>query len=287
VTLGTLSAGRTQRAHAIVTAFAAGSGPGAWRLERSIVARRLHDLIDEPDLLQQGDLNLCGPAAFFVVWLRHDPEAVATCAAELFRAGRSTIGPGTGVRPTMRGARIEPSAALLAVRHDVAVAESGCPAADWLLMSALRDSTNRTLRYTHRPGLREAAAAITLPGALRRWLTATGLFGTVRDDTALVRRTPPAHARRLAPGHGRELPLLVAQEMFARPQSVLGRARDRVVGRLPNHWLLLRSPVSPVGTDRVTFRYWSWGAEQMAVLSRATFARSYHGCLDAVLAADR
>ena len=266
----------TDRAHAIVTAFADRSGAAPWRLERSTVAGRLHELIDRPDLVRQGRLNLCGPAAIFAVWLRRDPVAAATFGTALFDDGRSAIGDLPVVAsPTLRG-----------VRHGGGRRGEACPQADWMLMAALRDSANRTLRYAHQGGPVEAAAAITMPGAMSRWLAATGLFANVSDQTTLVRRPARTHAGSLSPGADREVLLLVAQEMLRRPASRLGRARDRVVGLIPNHWALLRSPIGSDGEGRVTFRFWSWGAEYIATLSPTGFARGYHGCLDAPVRQD-
>jgi hypothetical protein len=266
--------GSTDRAHAIVAEFADRTGGGPWRLERSTVAARLHELVEQPDLVRQGRLNLCGPAALFAVWVSRDPAGAATFATRLFDEGRSAIG----------SLPVVASNALRRVRHGAGRHGDPCPAADWMMMAALRDSTNRALRYAHQGGVAEAAAAITMPGAMRRWLRATGVFGDVSDRTTLVRRPPAAHARSLRPGPDREILLLVAQEMLRRPATRLGRARDRVVGLVPNHWVVLRSPIGTDEDGRVTFRFWSWGAEYLATLSPAGFRRGYHGCLDAPLA---
>src|SRR5215510_688816 len=158
--MSTGPAQRTDRAHAIVDGFAGGTGGGAWRLERSTVAERLHELIDHPDLIRQGRLNLCGPAAVYAVWLRRDPAAVAAFAAELFDEGRSAISD----LPVVASSRLR------GVRHGIGRRGEPCPPADWMLMAALRDSANRAVRYAHQGGPAEAAAAITLPGAMRRWL---------------------------------------------------------------------------------------------------------------------
>src|SRR4051794_34774171 len=176
------------RAHAIVAAFAAEDGPGAWRLERSVVAGRLDELIDDPDLIRPGNLNLCGPAAMFVVWLRADPVGAAEFAVRLFRDGHAPLG----------ALEVRASAGLLGRRYGTTRRARSCPPADWMLMAALRDSTNRTLRYSRPGGPIEAAAAITGPGAVRAWLTATGRFAPVVDETSLVWRKPFAHAVGLA-----------------------------------------------------------------------------------------
>src|SRR5262249_59739416 len=113
--------------------------------------------------------------------------------------GRSAVGNLPVVAsPTLRG-----------VRHGSDGRGEACPQADWMMMAALRDSTNRTLRYARQGGPIEAAAAITMPGTVRRWLSATRLFVDVSDQTTLVRRPARTHAGSLSPGPDREVLLLV------------------------------------------------------------------------------
>ena len=259
----------TERAHALVADFESSkaSSRARWLLERSAVAGRLHELIDTPDQVRQGRLNLCGPAAMFAVWFRRDPEAATSYAIRLFEEGRSAIGD-LAVRPSWR---------LRRALFDGGLLGEPCPAADWMMMAALRDSTNRMLRYSHPGGPREAAAAITMPGAMRRWLTATGLFAAVRDETTLVRRLSLDHARSL-PADA-DVFVLLAQEMLRTPARWIGRARDHVVGLVPNHWILLRSPVELTEKGEATFRFWSWGGLYAATVPRHRFVRGYHGCL--------
>lgn len=257
-------------AHNIVATFAGAPGPGAWRLDRAAVAERLHRLVDSPDLIRQGGLNLCGPAALFQVWLRGDPVAAVTYAVRLFEEGEARLG----------AVSVSASAGLR--RH--AYLERRCPSADWMMMAALRDSSNRFVRYTRPGGLREAVAAITMPGALRRWLAGIGLFATVRDETSLMLRKGFRHASQLPVGAGREVVALVAQEMFRTPTSPLPRARDFVASLVPNHWVILTAPVTRVGDGRVRLRFWSWGAQYVAEVAESRFRRCYYGALVALSA---
>jgi hypothetical protein len=242
-------AARAQRAQAVVAAFADDRAAGRWGLDRVAVARRLTELVDEPGLIRQGRTNLCGPAAMMALWLRDDPEAAVGYAVHLFDRGEARI----GALPVRASSRLRAS-------------PSDEAPADWMMMAALRDSTNRILRYDRARGRREAAAAITLPGAVAGWLSAAGY--DVRDETNLVVRKGLAHAQ--APG---ERVALVAQEMFR-----AATWRNRVVSLVPNHWIVLRSPVEAT-ESAVRFRFWSWGAEHVATIERAVFARCYYGCL--------
>jgi hypothetical protein len=263
------SGGARERAHAIV----AGLGEGPWRLDRGAVVDRLHELVANPALIRQGRLNLCGPAALMHVWLGRDPVAAVTYAAELFEHGRARVG----------SMSVRPSAALIRTPFGRTERERSCAAADWMLMAALRDSTNRLLPYTRTSGLGEAAAAITTPRVLRRWLRATGLYRDVRNETNLVLRRPMAHAAGLTPAGDRDVFLLVAQEMFRTPATRLRRLRNRTVSLLPNHWVLQRAPLEMDGRT-VALRFWSWGADYQGALERPAFARCYYGALVADVA---
>jgi len=247
------------------------AGRGKWRLDRRAVADRLHRLLDEPGLISQGRLNLCGPALLFKVWLERDPVACVTFASTLFEQGHARIG----------DLPVRPSRGLL--EHEYGRPgrrPTNCPAADWMLMASVRDANNRIFPYRYERGIREAVAAMTLPGALRRWLSATGVYASVRDDTNLVLARGVAHARKLAPDPDRDVFLLVASEMFAGPGALPVRARRFVVSLLPNHWIALTSRVVEPGSRTVAFRFWSWGADQPPVLlDRRAFRRCYYGAV--------
>jgi hypothetical protein len=260
----------SKEAHALVAAFREGVTPGPWRLDRAAVADRLDDLVDNPGLIRQGRLNLCGPAAVLAVWFARDPVAAARYALTLFDAGRSRIG----------DLRVTASRGLTAGEYGPTERSRSCPQADWMMMSALRDSANRVLPYARPGGLREPAAAITMPGAMRRWLGATGCYSTVVDETNLLLRKGISHAVGLEPAPAQDVFLLVAQEMFRRPSSLGGRVRDRVVSLVPNHWLVLLKPVRLEGGE-VRFTFWSWGTFQAAAVEPSTFARCYYGALRA------
>jgi hypothetical protein len=269
-----MSTGSVAQAHTLVAVMDCGDARPAWRLDRHAVAARLHQLLDDSDQIRQGRLNLCGPAVVFVIWLRRDPVAAATFATRLFEEGSAMLG----------ALPVRPSQHLRGLPYGRTAQGASCPQADWMLMAALRDSANRVLSYRRQGGVLEAAAAITLPGAVGDWLAATGLYRDVRDQTNLVLpkgllvRRALHHAISLAPAPERDVALLVAQEMFRQPATAAERGRDRVVGLLPNHWVLLRSAVTVDG-PRVSFQFWSWGAQHTALLDRVRFARGYHGCV--------
>ncbi len=52
---------------------------------------RLEELINDPNLVDQNGLNLCGPAAFLRIWLARGPLAVAKFACDLYFTGKAEI----------------------------------------------------------------------------------------------------------------------------------------------------------------------------------------------------
>jgi hypothetical protein len=53
-----------------INAFRSKTNAGAWtNLDRAAVADRLIDLVNDPDKVNQGSIGVCGPAAFFNVWI--------------------------------------------------------------------------------------------------------------------------------------------------------------------------------------------------------------------------
>ena len=137
-------------AHAIVAAFRGSTATSPWiSLSRSDVANRLDELIDDPRLFQQGNLNLCGPAAFLTVWTKRDPAAFARFATTLFDTGRATIG-------TMD---VVPTDAL--VRNNFAAMGTWIPQADWMTMGAIRNNDDAIFVWSGEAG--ETLPGITFP----------------------------------------------------------------------------------------------------------------------------
>lgn len=156
----------------------------AWNLARPDVLRRLRQLLQTPDLLDQRGLNACAPAVFFRIWLARDPVAAATFACRLLRDGSASIG-SLAVAPSHR--LLGQDYAALRAATDAAHANATPECTDWMLLSALRDSENVWFDYVGEPfTLGDSVAGLTLPGTLAGWLAATNLYTSVSNETTLV-----------------------------------------------------------------------------------------------------
>jgi hypothetical protein len=252
-----------KRAVAAVADFAARRGSSAWHpsLTREGVAARLGELLADPDLVDQGDLNVCGPATLFHFWFQRDTLATVEYASSLFATGRGRLGDLT----------VEPGRDLRAQDYG-AVARSAAPPADWMMLSALRDWEYDVLDFEGTPA--EGASGITRPDELARWMRASGAYQRVDDDGAWVRTKGVTHALALAPSPSCDVAILIHARIIE--AAAPGRKKS-LLDRFPNHYVRLVEPIAARGRD-VTFRYWTWGsAPASATVSVASFEASYYG----------
>ena len=77
----------------LVNNFAARTGTGVWlHIDRADLAQGLRARIDNPDLINQGQASLCGPADFFHDLAIDDPVTYARAAIELYETGATNVG---------------------------------------------------------------------------------------------------------------------------------------------------------------------------------------------------
>jgi|GEM_PF-2430743 len=247
-----------------VAAFRSAAGTSPWKLNRAAVADRLTELIHKPELIDQDGLNLCGPASFFHLWIKRDPLAFARFATQLYETGSSYIS-------TLA---VKPGSDLL--KQDYATIASRVagfsPPADWMVMSALRDSENSVFDYEGTP--EEDVSAITLPGTLAEWLRTTGLYTTVNDETNLYFTKGMAHATGLVPAADRDIVMLVNSDMLSGFTPV-----PVILNLFPNHFIVLNSPLVITSSGEVKIDYWSGGSNHTETIARASFEDNYYGAV--------
>jgi hypothetical protein len=128
-------------AEASVALFRNRTGSGRLGLDRAVVADRLRDLVLDPNLLKQGVLNLCGPAAFFRMVLAVDSLMFTEYAISLYEHGHAKIGD-LRVTPEEEFLNYDYQSVLLPRMQEAGGDYFVCPATDWMTMAALRDVSN-------------------------------------------------------------------------------------------------------------------------------------------------
>ncbi len=256
----------------LLTAFGSALGTTPWHgLDRAEVAGRLGELLADPDLVRQGNLNLCGPAVFLRAWIRRDPVGFTNFAVELYDTGRSRIGSGYAVEPD--------DDACLATDYKELQRVNGtalAPAAEWMVMSAVRDAENALFDYEGTPA--EDVSAATTPGEVLEWLEATGRFTDVRDEVNLVFTKGVDHARGLAPSADQTVLVLLNTAMLPNED---GSVENWVLRQFPNHWVALESAVLDV-PGGVQFTYWCYGRTapyRTVTVPTDVFEANYYGAV--------
>lgn len=242
---------------------------GIWNnLKRDEVDKSLDELIKDPKILQQGQLGLCGPAAFFRIWLERDPEAVKRYVTELYNTGSSHIG----------NLEIKASESLRGQNFDDIKKAIGIQATDWIMMSALRDSGNNYLHYKGNNNLLEDYLSDTSPTELKKWLEATGLYQKVENNSIGPLSSNKAnfnldHALNLvSPSSEKDVILLIDTGMINEDKPW-----SWVPSLAPNHYIVLTSPILVQG-DNVSFEYWTWDYKpKSTTISKAQFEKFYWG----------
>lgn len=243
--------------------FKAKPGQGAWTgLDRGDVADGLIDLVSDPDKVKQGSLGVCGAAVFFNVWIEADPLAFVKYATALYDKGEAQIG-------TLE---IEAGSDLRAKDYNQVVPNMDVvvPPADWMVLSALRDSENLIFDYEGTP--QEDFSGGTSASEIASWLRATGLFRTVKDESSAILGDDLAHAKTLNPTANRKVILFMDTNMIldSKPK---GKSR---------HFVTLRSKVSEIAGGHVDFKFWTWGRPTEQVkqpLTKARFESTYLGAV--------
>jgi hypothetical protein len=232
-------------ATAMINRFSAQTQPGKWHasLDRKAVAKRLMELINDPNILDQTANGLCGEAAFFNVWLWEDPLAVARFGVQLYNGGAAAVGTEVWVRP---------SQSLLGQNFDNVVTQINQPnaraaIAEWMMMSALRDANNYVFSYEGVPSDEWGVGSTELEVA--RWLRATNLFSSVEANTGRRDEHNFANASKLIPGNDVILVLCDAH--------MLGNTMA-TGGISANHWFVLKSAIIEL-SGAVDFSFWCWG----------------------------
>ena len=240
-----------------ITSFRASTFNGAWNnLPRANVADRLTVLVGDPDKVNQGSNSLCGPAVFFNTWILDDPKAFAQYAFQLYNGGAAPIGSlhvraGDDLR--------HQDYMKLRAQMGGQIVES----ADWMAMSAIRDSENAWFDYEGTPA--EHWEGGTSDGEMVSWLRATNLYASVKeDDTRTV-----AAAKKLIPNANRRVILSVDSGMVGNPHS----GED-------DHFISMRTPIKTNPDGTISFDYWTWGqGVRSATMSTADFERDYYGAI--------
>jgi len=229
----------------------------AWpKLDANQVLPRIKALKVNANLFDQGAVGLCTAAAFYHHVIQRNPDEFESFANALYGAGMGFLGK----------LKVTPGADLRNADYTVLAAKNSPmpPQADWMLMSALRDSENWIFDFEGSPN--ESFAMSTSAKELSGWYKSTGFYSSVTysDDTS------PAKIKAISKTANNHVALWVNA-------ALLGVAGDST------HMITLEGPITiNEATDKVTFDYWTWGQPVKTLATTFTsFKANYLGSITA------
>jgi hypothetical protein len=282
---------------AVIDAFRASCETSPWKcLDRSQVADRLEEIIRDPRSIRQGSLNLCGPAAFFVVLTSRHPVAVANAATTLFDKGAADLG----------GLHLAPTSDLVTANYASMVpkmTDGVTTQAEWMLLGALRNTTNVFWQPNWRGDPSQELAGMTRPEELASWFNSTGFFTRVKDGGRWATNPGIPNAESLPTYQGYDNCILVNTNLLAAaqkaaqpsdpgerptltPAGIDSEDGSFLLNIFPNHWVVLLNEVSGglyadnKGGYYVTLSIWSWGRPYLDLwVSTKDFVDNYYGAV--------
>jgi peptidoglycan hydrolase-like protein with peptidoglycan-binding domain len=253
---------------ASAAAFGATGAGSPWvHLARPAVATSVAERISNPDGAQQGGNGLCSPAAFINVWAQDAPDAYAAFATALFDNGAANLAPnqaGSGLRITASNALLGADYGAIATR----MTAKGVPApsqADWMVMSAIRDGTNKLFKYTGDPDdwVSRVLGTRAVPiGDLDSWLRNAGAWVSVIDLSNVLLTASLEEAKLLEP---------------IRSRCLLNIDVGMLMNDTGRHTVVLRSPIAQGADGFVTLKVWSWAGLRDVRITKEKFEDTYFG----------
>ena len=227
-------------------------------LNKAAVYNRINQLKTDANLVDQGALGLCGEACFYHHVIQRDPDKFYSFATALFSGGIGFIG-------TLK---VDPDADLRNADYAAIVAKRGAksppipPQADWMLLSALRDTENEWLDYEGTP--EENFAEGSDFSERYPWYQKSNLYQAVIKDG----NTDLAHVKTaIVKNVNNHISLWIDVGMISPGDS-------------GGHVIALESPfVIDEPGDKVTFDYWSWGAVSSCTTTVTNFKKTYKGAI--------
>lgn len=261
-------------------------------MRRADVAQRLADMVTVPAssmgqpvagprILNQGGLNLCGPAAFFQMALGRDPVAVVRFAIDLFNNRTAAMGELV----------VTPHPDLLKTDFDAMLARSlNAPfsPAEWMLFSALRNSTDVFWQPLWRGDPEQLLAGMTRPEELADWMTKSGVWSRVDDHGKWASNPGIPAATDLLMAEGIDIALLVNTNLIDKsdrshpdnPRLLREPDDTFLLSAFPNHWVVLLNEIATdVAQENVLLTVWTWGYRLYLKTPKQVFLDNYYGAV--------
>lgn len=242
----------------VIASFASGSGRGAFpNLSRDQVLLGIRNRLANPDMIDQGDASLCGPASFLYCLIKDYPETWVTYVTQMYLKGSARI----------HGLEVKPS------RDCLNANPSGIKPVDWVALASLRDSENTFFDYQDSSN---KVGGITMPGTLASWFERAG-YRQVTNETNVffTKGTDTLKTALGLAGQRRRVCMFVDATMVNRPNTAGGTFSTA------NHWVVLTGGDGIQG-GKVGLKIWTWGkTKNMVGFDTGKVVSNFYGYVSA------
>jgi len=163
--------------------------------------------------------NICGPAALFSQWAKRDPVAFASFATNLFDTASASIG-------SLEVASKEDLVGTSYAQTLQRTVTSGCPQADWMFLSALRNSTDVFWQGSFTGDPDPQLSAATRPGEIAEWFDATRIYRKADNGATLITAAGIPHALSLRVFRGSDISILIHANLIVKGEPLKGMKPD-------------------------------------------------------------
>jgi hypothetical protein len=212
--------------------------------------------LNNPDGVDQANLNVCGAATFSRFWLIQDPEGYTKAVIELYMKGKTTY---NGIKIEANSKMKDQNTALNEV--------------DWLLMASLQNSGG-LLGYNPEKEM-GGIRGIALPSKVLEWFEKLPNTETEKYSKDL----DPAVINATYKGGGAVVFLINAnvfdnyftdQRYNSPDDTFMKKVATAFNGITGNHYVALNSPITKKG-DLLRLEIWTWGTSLEVVMSPKAF----------------
>lgn len=234
----------------------------------------LEERIRSPKFINQGPLNLCGPAAYLYLLAKNDPDGYAQVAIDLVIKGKASYN-GLNFIPHLdmfdSEAIVIKKIEVNGVKEEVIIRMNPV---DWITMSSLRQTEN--LLFPYNPIHEFEFSAITTHWEMTSWVED---INNIKDE--IISGSPGVTALNDLYHSGKQVLLLIDVGRFLggiTKEKGKGSAKgfeEKMTALFSplfgNHYAVIESPIEVFGSKQYRLTIWTWGRYSEIIVNKDDF----------------
>ncbi len=219
----------------------------AWSTNAATLAQQLEIRLsgDSDTWPNQGQTQLCGPAAFMFCLIQDRPDMYVDLVINLWLGQPASLGDGNSgspgmVRPVNPSSRVQTNTPAAVTGHPKAI-----KAVDWISLASLRNDSPDLSPFTDYDHPSDQVAAIARPKYLKGWFESAGATCLWDNTSEILPTSDWKELTELSAYSGGWVVMLVAAAMFSDGNPSYP---------FKNHWVVLNGSITINGRDWSMYR---------------------------------